>query len=370
MPNMPKKDIAYEQTEELIQKLIRELNREYNKAAEQMKAEANDYFRRFEIKDKIWKQAVEDGTKTEEAYIAWRKQQILVGKRWNAMVEKLSQDAVKADMKAASTIKGYMPEAYAINHNYGTYLVESSGSITTSYTLYNAETVERLWRDDPQLLPDPAPESETARLLKENKDLRWNRAQIRSEITQAVIQGKDITEISNSLMTVMGKDKRTAITNARTMMTSAQNAGRNDGFIRAETMGIELTCEWLSTLDERTRTSHRLLNGQRKAVNEPFRVYDEIAGAMVEIYYPGDMGGKQYKVPADMLYNCRCAIVAWVKGFEPNDFVKSSPKMGDMTYEEWLQATPKPQKLTAPEEKAQAAKAAYIREYKEMAGMA
>ena len=366
---MPKQDIAYEQTEQLIQKLIRELNREYNKAAEQMKAKADDYFRRFEIKDKIWKQAVEDGTKTEEAYIAWRKQQILVGERWNAMVEKLSQDAVKADMKAASTIKGYMPEAYAINHNYGTYLVESSGSITTSYTLYNAETVERLWRDDPQLLPDPAPESETARLLKENKDLRWNRAQIRSEITQAVIQGKDITEISNSLMSVMGKDKRTAITNARTMMTSAQNAGRNDGFIRAETMGIELICEWLSTLDERTRTSHRLLNGQRKAVNEPFRVYDEIAGAMVEIYYPGDMGGKQYKVPTDMLYNCRCAIVGWVKGFEPNDFVKSSPKMGDMTYEEWLKATPKPQKLTAPEEKAQAAKAAYIREYKEMAGM-
>ena len=169
---MPKKDIAYEQTEQLIQKLIRELSREYNKAAEQIKAKADDYFRRFEIKDKIWKQAVEDGTKTEESYIAWRKQQMLVGKRWNEMVEKLSQDAVKADMKAASTIKGYMPEAYAINHNYGTYLVENSGSITTSYTLYNAETVERLWRDDPQLLPDPAPESETARLLKENKDLR------------------------------------------------------------------------------------------------------------------------------------------------------------------------------------------------------
>lgn len=362
-------DIGYEHTEKLIHKLIGDIDQVYSTAAKEMKAKADDYFRRFEIKDKIWRQAVEDGKKTEEAYIAWRKQQMLVGKRWNAMVEELSKDAVTADMKAASTIKGYMPEAYALNHNYGTYMIEQDGQITTSYTLYNAETVERLWRDDPQLLPDPAPESETARLLKENKDLRWNRAHIRQDITQAVIQGKDITDISKSLMHTVGMDKRTAITNARTMMTSAQNGGRNDSFIRAETMGVRLTCEWLSTLDEITRTSHRLLNGQRKAVNEPFRVYDEIAGTEVLIYYPGDMGGKQYKVPADMLYNCRCAIVAWVKGYEPSDMVKSSPKMGDMTYEEWLKATPKPQKLTAPEEKAQAAKASYIKEYKEMAGM-
>lgn len=364
---MPK-DIGHEQTEKLIQRLTRQLDREYNIAAVQMQAKAADYFRRFEIKDEIWRQAVEDGKKTESAYIAWRKSQMLVGKRWNAMVEKLAQDAVKADMKAASTIKGYMPEAYALNHNYGTYMIEHSGRITTSYTLYNAEAVERLWRENPKLLPDPAPESETAQLLKERKDLRWNRAHILQDITQAIIQGKDIPEISKSLMHTVGMDKRWAITNARTMMTSAQNAGRNDSFQRVTAMGVELTCEWLSTLDERTRTSHRLLNGQRKSVQEPFRVFDEIIGAVVDIYYPGDMGGGTYTVPAEMLYNCRCTIIAWVTGFEPNDFVKSSPKMGDMSYEEWLKATPKSQSLTAPEEKAQAAKAEYIADYKYMAG--
>lgn len=361
-------DVGYIRTERLIKRLTKQLEAQYGKAAQEMTAKAADYFRRFEIKDAIWKQAVDGGTKTEEAYIAWRKQQMLVGKRWNAMVEKLSEEAVKTDMIAASTIKGYMPESYALNHNYATYEIEHGGGITTSYTLYNTDTVERLWRDNPQLMPDPAPESETARLLKENKDLRWNRAKIRNEITQAVIQGKDIPEISRSLQKVIGMDKRSAITNARTMMTSAQNGGRNDGYIRAESLGVELTCEWLATLDERTRTEHRLLHGQRKAVNEPFRVYDSVTGAVVDIYYPGDMGGKQYKVPAHLLYNCRCAIIAWVKGFEPSDIVRSSPKMKEMSFDEWLKATPKPQKLTAPEEKAQAAKAEYIAEYKRMAG--
>lgn len=365
---MPK-DIGHEQTEKLIKKLTNELTAQYNKAAAQMKAKADDYFRRFEIKDKIWAQAVKDGKKTEEAYKKWREQQMLVGDRWNAMTEQLAQDAVTADMKAASIIKGYMPQAYAINHNYGTYMIEHGGSISTSYTLYDAPTVERLWRDNPKLLPDPAPESKTAKLLKENKDLRWNMSHIRDDISQAVMQGKDITEISNSLMHTVGMDKRHAITNARTMMTSAQNAGRNDSFIRAETLGIDLVCEWLSTLDERTRTSHRLLNGQRKTVNEPFRVFDEIAGVMVEIYYPGDMGGAEYQIPADMLYNCRCTIVAWVRDFEPSDIVTSSPKMGEMSYDEWLKATPKSQELTAPEKKAQAAKAEYIAEYKQMAGI-
>ena len=35
------------------------------------------------------------------------------------------------------------------------------------------------------------------------------------------------------------------------------------------------------------------------------------------------------------MYNCRCSEIATVKGF-PIDIPKYSPKMGDMTYEEWL----------------------------------
>ena len=61
---------------------------------------------------------------------------------------------------------------------------------------------------------------------------------------------------------------------ARTMMNGAENAGRNDSYIRANEMGIELEVTWLATLDERTRHSHRLLDRQTRPVDGCFEVDD------------------------------------------------------------------------------------------------
>ncbi len=46
-------------------------------------------------------------------------------------------------------------------------------------------------------------------------------------------------------------------------------------------------------------------------------------------------------VPQEQIRNCRCTLLSWVKGFE-GDTVKSSPKMGDMSFEEWQKAKPIP----------------------------
>ena len=83
-----------------------------------------------------------------------------------------------------------------------------------------------------------------------------------------------------------------------------------------------------SVLDNRTRHEHRQLHGQRRIVDEPF----EVDG--IKILYPAELNGKDYKVPESMIWNCRCTLLAWVKGFE-EETVKSSPKMGDMSFEEW-----------------------------------
>ena len=50
-----------------------------------------------------------------------------------------------------------------------------------------------------------------------------------------------------------------------------------------------------------------------------------------ELRFPGDPEG-----PAYLVYNCRCTTLSWVKGFE-GDTVKSSPKMGYMSFEEWVE---------------------------------
>lgn len=49
---------------------------------------------------------------------------------------------------------------------------------------------------------------------------------------------------------------------ARTTLTGAENAGRVASYERARGMGIDVRKRWLATLDERTRASHRALDGE------------------------------------------------------------------------------------------------------------
>lgn len=61
-------------------------------------------------------------------------------------------------------------------------------------------------------------------------------------------------------------------------------------------MGIEILKEWVATLDERTRDSHRDLDGERVPQDKPFS-----NGLM----YPADRNGE-----AGEVFNCRCTMVA------------------------------------------------------------
>ena len=346
-------DIGHLETEALIKRLTKQIERVYNIATTEMQKKLDEYLRKFAVKDKIWRNAVENGTITQEDYIKRRTNQILMSQRWRDMLDVLARDAMLADMKAMSIVKGFMPEAYAVNINYTTYQIEHLGEINTSFTLYDRATVERLWRENPKLLPDPSPTGKTAKKLKENKDLIWNRDHINEQIRQAVIQGEDITKISERLRTVTNMDKNAAIRNGRTMMTSAQNAGRIDENQRANDMDIETTLEWCATLDGRTRTSHRYLHGTRIKTGGKFAN---------GLRYPGDPDGAPYEI-----YNCRCTLLTWVAGFEPSDKVTSSPKMGDMSYSEWLEATPKSNPITLPKEKGKVIEQWYINKYRIMA---
>jgi hypothetical protein len=320
-------DPAYDEVNALLDKLERQLAREYELAAAQMQKKAREYFDKFTAQDKKQRALLEAGEITQKEYADWRRRVMLNGSHWSNMRDTLAQDATNADMIAMSIVKQYMPEAYAIGHNYGTYEIEHGAAIDTSYTLYDRATVERLWRENPKLLPDPAPNSKTARKLKENKDLRWNSQHIQSTVTQGILQGKPLNDVAMSLMQVTEMDYNAARRNAGTMMTSSQNGGRIDSYERAESMGIEVRKTWIATLDGHTRSSHIYLDGQTRDIDEPFE--SEIG----ELMFPGDPNGE----PADV-YNCRCTLISQIKGFErdPSDLgLRHDEALAGMTYEEW-----------------------------------
>lgn len=316
-------DYAHEQTDKMIERLEDELRREYSRAARETQQKLNDYLKAFRQKDKERQAQVARGELSLDEYKRWRQGQILMGKRWRAMQRTLSEDMHNVNDIAMSIVRGHLPEVYALNYNWGTFEVETKTMIDTSYVLYDRQTVERLFRENPELLPAAAPKSKTAQLLAANKDLRWNRQRIQSELLQGILQGEAISDIARRMQNVTNSNYKAAVRNARTMYTGAQNAGRVDSYKRAEKMGIEMEEQWVATLDSRTRDSHRLLDGKRIAVGGTFP-----NGCR----FPGDSKGKPEEV-----YNCRCTLISNPKGLEHDLSGRSLAKLDGKSYEEWKQ---------------------------------
>lgn len=328
-------DYGHEWTDKELRKLERRISAEYKQASEEAKEKLDKYLSDFSVKDKIKQNEVKAGKITEEEYAQWRIGQIMIGKRWEEMSNELAEDFHTTNLKTASMTKEFSYDAYAMNFNYGTFEAESGSGLDTAFTLYDRPTVERLIRDDPDMLPPPG--AKTRKRIEEGKDVLWNKQQIQSVMTQSILQGESIPQIAKRLSEAVGdKNKAAAIRNARTMTTGAENAGRVDSYKRAESMGIGMMQEWMATLDGRTRHEHRQLDGMRIKVGGKFQIDG------YEIRFPGDP-----QAAAHLVYNCRCNLIGIVKGsdLERNGaHAGATIKGSDMTYEEWKQARAEPKK--------------------------
>ena len=266
----------------MLDELIKELNEHYSQAAAEVQKKVDKYFEKYQAQD-IEKQAdLQSGKLSKEEYQSWQKGKIFTGKRWEDMQDTLAKDLAATDQIAADIINNKKCDAYALNHNYGTYEIEHQTGISTSFTLYDHDTVERLIAEKPEILPKNK--------VNIPKDQAWNKQLLRNAVTQGVLQGESIPKIAKRMQSVTDMDKNSAIRNSRTAMTGAQNAGRVDSYKRAQDLGIDVTQQWMSTLDARTRNSHRLLMGEKRKVGEKFSN---------GLRFPGDPEGPGYEV-----YNC------------------------------------------------------------------
>lgn len=311
-------------TDKKLEELEKRIAREYRRANLDVQRKLNEYLMQFAEQDKKQRELLKAGKITQKDYQDFLTRKIAVGKRWQAMRDVLAEDYHNTNVIARNICYDYQKDVYALNHNFATYQIEHDARIDTSYTLYDRATVERILRDDPELFHKPG--TKRQRQIAANKDLKWNKQKINSVILQGILQGSRMDEIAKNLSRVTDGNYKAAVRNARTATTGAQSAGRVDGYKRAQDMGIDLEQEWMATIDGKTRHEHRQLHGMRVKVGEPF----EVDG--VKIRYPGDP-----QAPGYLIYNCRCTVIGKIKGFE-TELVTTSPKMGDMSFEEWREA--------------------------------
>lgn len=351
---MKPEDIGHRETDEIIKQIEKRIRKEFAQAHEEVSSKFTDYMKRFVMKDKIWRGWVEDGTKSLDDYKKWLTGQVMIGKRWDDLKDTLATDYQNAEKIADSITQGYMPEVYALNHNYQTFKIEHDSLLDTSYTLYNREAVERLLRDNPKLYKRPG--KEVQRRIAEGTLKRWNKQQIQSVMVQGILQGEGIPKLTKRLEAVTGGLHDAAIRNARTMATGVQNAGRIDAMHRAQKLGIKVKKTWVATLDNRTRHAHRELDGVTVDVDEPFE------NEFGTIMFPGDPDADGANV-----YNCRCTLNETIEGYEIDYIdmsIRHDDNLGDQTYEEWKEGHSKPEPIRKQEIIGNAIKGQYIQEYK------
>ena len=216
-------------------------------------------------------------------------------KRYRELTRQTAEQLAHVNETATAYINKNLPEVYAINYNATGEAFDGIGGY--SFTLTDADTVRNLVESDRSFLP--------MRDLDFSRDIAWNIEKMNAEVLQGILQGEPIDKIADRLAQVIGMNLRSAISAARTMVTSAENKGRQDGFERAAAMGIILEREWIATSDGRTRDWHRELDGVTAAVDEPFE------NAIGKIMYPGDPSANGANV-----WNCRCTIAAKILGFK------------------------------------------------------
>lgn len=306
-----------DQAHDFAERKIAEFQAEVRETYQQAQADAQEalsrFLERFEKEDERKREKVKAGELSEADYKAWRKGKILRSRQLSSTLDQVSQAMTEANQVAMAALRGKLPEVYAENANYAAFSICKETGAAVAFDLVDPDTVGHMLTAGAALLP----------AVDVAKDVAWNRKLVSSQLTQGVLLGESIPKIARRVQSVTGSNIATATRTARTAVTGAECAGRMASYERAKGMGIKLKKEWVSTLDNRTRHSHRQLDGERIENKESAKFSNGCR-------YPGDPTARYAEI-----CNCRCTLVAAVEGFETDDAKRWSRLPEGMTYEEW-----------------------------------
>lgn len=295
-----------EYTEKELNKLRTKIGREFKRIQKDIEADAEQYFADFERLQAEKLKQVQEGEMSQAEYNLWAKNKMLYGERYEQLEERLARSLVNTQNIAAGYTAGAMVGVFALNNRFQQYQIEKAYGV--SYSMYNDDAINRLLLENPEVLPKPS--------VNIPKAQRWNQKKICQTLTSSIIRGQSVKNLASDLQQVTNMNKSSAVRNARTMITGAQNAGRSEGLKRAKGMGINVMKEWISTHDARTRDSHAELDGEIVPVDERFS-----NGLM----FPGDPQGHPSEV-----YNCRCTMAGALPDIEED----TGYEKGD--YDKWI----------------------------------
>lgn len=301
------REYADEMLNEMAQWIAKALNQSNEKAVKKIKA----YLEKHRALIEDLAEQVENGEITEKEYEKTLISKLTTGKEWSKVRNDLAKDMSDAQEKAIGATAVLLTAVYLYNRNYSNDVIERT-------LKSKANKIVKLPRHKTH-------EPITPVKLNHRKNEKWHRRKVEAVVRQGMKKGHSIDRMAERLERVTNMDTNSAIRTVRTSVTNAESMARMDSIYDAMAQGISMMKQWDAVKDSRTRTSHRIVDGERVAPNEYFSN---------GLFRPGDPYGRPEEI-----YNCRCGLKQVPEGFEILDEPKAPAGMGRM---EWIGEKPIP----------------------------
>lgn len=208
---------------------------------------------------------------------------------------------------------------HAANGYYGAfYGLEGENRITLPMSILGEDYIE-------QLVNKPVKGKVFSQRLYQNTN------QLAQTTTQSLlrgaIDGKGYAYVAKRIEMLTEADYKRALRIARTEGGRASSLATQRAYEDAKDIGIDVKKMWVSTLDEKTRSSHVEMDGQTVDIEEDF-----------ESPTTGSKGqGPRLMGAASEDINCRCTTVSVVDNIKPELRVdgQNGDTLQNMTYKEW-----------------------------------
>ncbi|WP_053018127.1 phage head morphogenesis protein [Staphylococcus haemolyticus] len=261
--------------DQLIKRAESELEILFSRRLKQIQQEIADMFEKYQ---------------SDDVYVTWT--EFNKYNRLNKELIRIGEMLTEDYREVAKTIRQTQQNAYIEKFLMSLYLYEMASQTSMQFDVPTASVITKA-------IEQPIKYIELTGTLKKHRSNVLKK--IRIEITKGIVNGKGYTHIAKALRDDLGMSKAQAQRVARTEAGRAMSQAGLDSAKVAKDNGLSgMKKRWLATKDNRTRDTHRHLDGKAIDIDDNFHSSGCVGQAPK--LFVGDASAKEN-------INCRCKLL-------------------------------------------------------------
>lgn len=265
--------------------LDKRLNNIYRDANKAVSDDLAVYLGKYKGIERSLSKDAKNGSKSDEEYKEAIQQEVFSGDEWEEEKGRCTNIICDADEESAEYANGRLDDIYTTSYNMGTYQDEMHYRREIGIALLTVVALKASGKEP------------KGKIINRGKDFNWTAKNIQRSVQKYTERGRTLAQVGKRAVRSVVKRSKTATgTSLQYLLWGVSEEGEWEQMMDLKSQGFDIKKCWISTKDQHTRDTHRILDGQEREIEEPY----EVLG--YHIMYP-----RQNTAPPEMIINCRCA---------------------------------------------------------------